>query len=110
MRHNSEDELKLCFDWKVTGGGTGLGLAAAKAFSQTGASVFLMGRRAAPLQTAKSEIEAFGGCGAVGIAQVDVTDEKSVKAGVDAAVKRFGKIDIVIANAGKDPKLGFSMS
>lgn len=61
--------------------------------------MFLTGRREAPLRAAKASIEASGGVAEY--AQVDVTDPKSVQAGVDAAVKRFGKIDIVIANAGK---------
>jgi len=88
----------------LTGGGTGLGLAAAKAFSQTGAKVFLAARRTDPLQAAKTEIEVLGG--EVDFAVVDVTDPKSVQAGVDAAIKRFGKIDIVIANAGRDKEPG----
>ncbi|KAG8860083.1 hypothetical protein FRB96_004106 [Tulasnella sp. 330] len=88
----------------ITGGGTGLGLAAAKAFAQTGAKIFISSRRAATLEKAKTEIESIGG--EVDFATVDVTDLKSVEAGVAAVVKRFGKIDIVIANAGKDGELG----
>lgn len=85
-----------------------MGLAAAKAFAQTGAKIFLSSRRAATLEKAKAEIESLGG--EVGFATVDVTDSKSVEAGVAAAVKRFGKIDIVIANAGKDGEPGKSGS
>jgi len=88
----------------VTGGGTGLGLAAAKAFSKSGARVFLVARRAAPLETAKAEIEALGN--EADFAVVDVTDPRSVQDGVSAAIKRFGKIDIVVANAGKDNEPG----
>ncbi|KAG8863582.1 hypothetical protein FRB96_008322 [Tulasnella sp. 330] len=96
--------LQLLEHPRVTGGGTGLGLAAAKAFAQTGAKIFISSRRAATLETAKAEIESIGG--EVDFTTVDVTDSKSVEAGVAAAIKRFGKIDIVIANAGKDGETG----
>lgn len=68
----------------------------------------MTGRRAAPLQIAKTEIQAFGG--EVGFTTMDVTDPVSVKSGVEAVVKQFGKIDIVIANAGKDNEVGKSES
>ncbi|KAG8988253.1 hypothetical protein FRB94_000969 [Tulasnella sp. JGI-2019a] len=90
----------------VTGGGTGLGLSAAKAFSQAGAKVFLSARRAATLEIAKTEIESMGGEADSAVA--DVTDSKSVVAAVVAAIQRFGKIGIVIANAGKDCPMGKS--
>ncbi|KAG9038041.1 hypothetical protein FRB95_002969 [Tulasnella sp. JGI-2019a] len=88
----------------ITGGGTGLGLAAAKAFARTGAKIFISARRVATLENAKAEIEFIGG--EADFAVVDVTDSKSVAAGVAAAIKRFGKIDIVIANAGKESEMG----
>lgn len=85
-----------------------MGFHAAKAFSQCGAKVFLTGRRLAPLEAAKAEIEASSG--EADFAQMDVADAKSVQEGVDAAVKRFGKLDIVIANAGRDYEMGNSSS
>lgn len=90
----------------VTGAGTGLGLCAAKAFSRCGAKVYLTGRRPEPLEAAKAEIVASGG--EADFTQMDVTDPKSVSAGVRAAVERFGKIDIVIANASRIPHPGQS--
>ncbi|KAG8906677.1 hypothetical protein FRB99_006378 [Tulasnella sp. 403] len=83
----------------ITGGGVGLGLAAAKAFLRSGAKVFISGRRVAPLEAAKAEIEAAGG--EVDFARIDVTDPDSVKSDVAAAVQKFGRIDIVVANAGR---------
>ncbi|KIO16139.1 hypothetical protein M407DRAFT_240435 [Tulasnella calospora MUT 4182] len=85
----------------VTGGATGLGLEAAKAFAASGASVFIGARRMPQLEAAKAEIEKLGG--KVGIASVDVTNYESLKAGVAAAVELFGHIDIVLANAGRYP-------
>ncbi|KAG8981283.1 hypothetical protein FRC05_004185 [Tulasnella sp. 425] len=86
----------------ITGGATGIGLETAKAFAQSGASVFIAARRLPQLQAAKAEIEKLGA--KVGIASVDVTSYESVKAGVSAAVELFGRIDIVIANAGLYPE------
>lgn len=86
----------------ITGGATGIGLETAKAFAQSGANVFIAARRLPQLQAAKAEIEKLGA--KVGIASVDVTSYESVKAGVSAAVELFGRIDIVIANAGLYPE------
>ncbi|KAG9047106.1 hypothetical protein FS837_002990 [Tulasnella sp. UAMH 9824] len=85
----------------ITGGGTGLGLETAKAFAASGASVFIAARRLPQLEAAKAEIEKLGG--KVGIATLDVTNYESLKAGVAAAVELFGRIDIVVANAGRYP-------
>ncbi|KAG8953234.1 hypothetical protein FRC04_002644 [Tulasnella sp. 424] len=86
----------------ITGGATGIGLETAKAFAQSGASVFIAARRLPQLQAAKAEIEKLGA--KVGIASVDVTSYESLKAGVTAAIELFGRIDIVIANAGRYPE------
>ncbi|KAG8953237.1 hypothetical protein FRC04_002647 [Tulasnella sp. 424] len=88
----------------ITGGATGIGLGAAKGFAESGANVFIAARRLPQLQAAKAEIEKLGA--KVGIASVDVTNYESVKAGVSAAVELFGRIDIVIANAGRYPETG----
>lgn len=88
----------------ITGGGTGLGFASAQAFVQAGAKVFIAGRRVAPLEAAKVKLEALGG--EVGFCAVDVVDEASVKEGVAAAIRQFGRIDIVIANAGSTSSAG----
>ncbi|KAG9035176.1 hypothetical protein FRB95_011910 [Tulasnella sp. JGI-2019a] len=76
-----------------------------KAFAQAGAKIFLSARRAATLEKAKAEIKSLFG-GEVDFATLDVTNSESVAAGVAAAVKRFGRIDVVIANAGKESEMG----
>ncbi|KIO34547.1 hypothetical protein M407DRAFT_240434 [Tulasnella calospora MUT 4182] len=86
----------------ITGGATGIGLETAKAFAASGANVFIVGRRLPQLEAAKAEIEKLGA--KVGIASVDVTKYESLKAGASAAVELFGRIDIVVANAGRYPE------
>lgn len=82
----------------VTGGGTGIGRAAALALAAAGGSVVICGRRAEPLAVVAAEIEAQGGT-AVAV-PADVTVEAEVARVVETAVARFGTVDILINNAG----------
>ena len=77
----------------VTGGGTGIGRATAKALVDRGAQVVIMGRRDDVLQRAAKEI------GAVAI-QGDITDERDVTRVVDAVVRELGDYNVLINNAG----------
>ncbi|SDI15147.1 SDR family NAD(P)-dependent oxidoreductase [Lutimaribacter saemankumensis] len=76
----------------VTGGGTGIGLAIARALAEQGAQVTITGRRQVVLD------EVAGG-GLHGIA-MDVTDEAQVRDVIDAAVDARGPLQIIVANAG----------
>src|SRR3954452_12600494 len=79
----------------VTGGGTGLGLAAARELLASGASVLLAGRRAEVLSEACASLGE--GCSwVVG----DVRDRESCDATVDFALEQFGRLDVVVNNAG----------
>jgi NAD(P)-dependent dehydrogenase (short-subunit alcohol dehydrogenase family) len=79
----------------ITGGEGSIGMATARAFIAEGASVFLAGISEAGLKAGAAEL------GKRAAWQVtDVTDSTQVKAAVDAAVERFGHLDVVIANAG----------
>jgi len=78
----------------VTGGGTGIGLAIATAFADAGAQVTITGRRAEILE------QVAAGQPNLHPQVMDVTDPSSVTAGVAAAIKTSGNIDICIANAG----------
>ena len=82
----------------ITGGGTGLGLAMVRALARAGAVLAVAGRRPGPIEAAAAEVESLG---SEAIAVVtDVTDSGQVQALMDAAVARFGRIDVLINNAG----------
>ena len=81
----------------VTGAGTGIGKAATLALIKDGYQVVLAGRRLAPL----NEVVALGGAPDRSLVVVtDVADADSVKALFDAAVNRFGRVDVLFNNAG----------
>lgn len=82
----------------VTGASSGLGSAYAKALSENGARVAALARRADRLEELKKEIEAQGGeCLPV---VCDVSSEEMVVSAVQQVLDHFGKIDILINNAG----------
>ena len=87
----------------LTGGGSGIGLACARAFLRDGASVTLAGRTEAKLASAAAELKAGAPDGpAIGIAVCDVADEDDVKRAVEVAVETGGTggLDIAVAGAG----------
>jgi len=82
----------------VTGASGGLGADAALAYAQAGADVALLARRAEKLTGVKAQIEALGRRAAA--IPCDVTDEQSVKAAVEGVMREFGRIDILLNDAG----------
>jgi NAD(P)-dependent dehydrogenase (short-subunit alcohol dehydrogenase family) len=83
----------------VTGGSRGIGLAIARALVAEGVQVVVTGKDAAHLSAAKPAIEAAGP-GAVETLQADVRSGADMHRAIDAAVARFGGLDILINNAG----------
>src|SRR5215468_5339657 len=82
----------------VTGGGTGIGRAIADALAASGASLALCGRRPEPLAEVRAAIEAAGGtCFTV---TCDVREPEQVDAMLDAVGERYGRVDVVVNNAG----------
>ena len=82
----------------ITGGGTGIGRATARELAATGADVVICRRREGPLQgTAEAVQEAGGRCVAV---PADVREPGDVVRIVDAAMDRFGAIDVLVHSAG----------
>ncbi|MDD2214010.1 MAG: SDR family NAD(P)-dependent oxidoreductase [Oscillospiraceae bacterium] len=82
----------------VTGASSGLGADAARAFAEHGADVALLARRKEKLETVVSEITA-GGHKALAVV-CDVCSEDSVKAAITEVLAQFGKIDVLVNNAG----------
>jgi NAD(P)-dependent dehydrogenase (short-subunit alcohol dehydrogenase family) len=82
----------------VTGGSSGIGRAAALAFSAEGAKVAVASRNSELLRDTVSAIEAVGGEGM--FVQCDVSSGTQVEAMVTAVVSRFGRLDCAFNNAG----------
>lgn len=82
----------------ITGGGSGIGKEAAARFVAEGASVAINGRDLGKLQAAAKEIDPSGK--KVIVSAGDIADPKTGAALVDAAVKAFGKLDVLVNNAG----------
>lgn len=82
----------------VTGAGSGIGRAVALAFARHGASVGLLGRTEEEVAVVAAEITQQGGAALA--LRADVSDEATMRAGVETLFRTFGSIDIVVANAG----------
>ncbi len=82
----------------ITGGGTGIGFATASELGALGAKVALCGRRPEPLAKAAEDLGKAGVD--VFTTTCDIRDPEQVKAMVDAVKQRFGRIDVLVNNAG----------
>jgi NAD(P)-dependent dehydrogenase (short-subunit alcohol dehydrogenase family) len=82
----------------ITGGGSGLGRAMALEFARQGASVAISGRRKDLLDAVAEEIRGLGRAALV--VPCDCTDEAQVVGAVATVVEQFGRLDVVVANAG----------
>lgn len=85
----------------ITGASSGLGEATARHLSAQGATVVLGARRADRIQALADELNDSGGKALA--LQTDVTDADQVKRLVDAAVQTYGRVDVVLNNAGLMP-------
>jgi 3-hydroxybutyrate dehydrogenase len=82
----------------ITGAASGIGKEIAHAFAREGAKVAIADMRKEAAEAAAADIIAAGGI-AMGVA-MDVSDEAAVNAGVDSVHSAYGRIDILVSNAG----------
>lgn len=92
MANNTNNGFKRV--WFITGATRGLGALIAEAALADGNAVVATGRNIAAIT------ERFGHSAALLPVALDVTDEAQAKAAVQAAVERFGRIDVLVNNAG----------
>lgn len=96
MENNIKDKVVI-----ITGASSGMGEAAARHLAELGAVVVLGARRADKIEKLAKDIQAAGG-NALAV-KVDVTDLEQVKNLVDSAVQQFGRVDVIVNNAGVMP-------
>jgi NAD(P)-dependent dehydrogenase (short-subunit alcohol dehydrogenase family) len=82
----------------ITGGGGGIGKAAARRFLEKGASVVLSGTRASVLEAAQAELDPSGERTAIHPGHI--ADRTAAHALVDAAAERFGGVDVLVNSTG----------
>src|SRR3954451_689740 len=93
MSNNINDKVTI-----ITGASSGLGAATARYLAARGATVVLGARRNARIEALADELKRAG---TQALAMTtDVTDREQVKALVDAAVQNFGRVDVMLNNAG----------
>ena len=90
----------------ITGGGTGIGRGAALVLAEHGADVVVAGRRREPLDSTVEEVESLGRRALA--VSTDVTDVESCQALVDATLAEFGRLDVLVNNAGGAETKGIS--
>ena len=88
----------------VTGAGSGIGAATARALAMAGARVSLAGRRRRPLEQVAETIRSGA---AIAIDGFDVTSEAEVARGFERARAAFGPVTMVVNNAGEGPSAPF---
>lgn len=87
---------KVCI---VTGSASGIGLAIAKKYVSEGAKVVIADLKLEAAEAAAKDLTAAGPGEAIGLA-MDVTSEEAVNAGVAAVVTKWGRVDVLVSNAG----------
>ncbi|MEJ8308273.1 SDR family oxidoreductase [Agrobacterium larrymoorei] len=85
----------------ITGASSGIGVGIARALTQAGHIVVLGARRTDRLEAVADDLRSTGG--KVRTYELDVTDRGSVAAFVDAAQREFGRVDVIVNNAGVMP-------
>ena len=82
--------------WFITGAGSGIGAGTARAALKAGDRVVATGRNVEKVRNALKDVAG----GNLEVLQLDVSDEAQAKAALDQAVKKFGRVEVVVNNAG----------
>jgi len=82
--------------WFITGANRGIGLGIARAVLEAGDQVVATARKPEQVEAGLADV----GGGRLLALRLDVTDQASIQAAVDAASERFGRIDVLVNNAG----------
>ncbi len=85
--------------WFITGAGSGIGAGIAKAALRAGDRVVATGRSLDKLRDALSDVGDIASAN-LALVQLDVADEAQAKAAVAESVQKFGRLDVVVNNAG----------
>ncbi len=88
-------EGKVAF---VTGGGSGIGAAAGRLMAKQGSKVVLISRTKSELEQVVQEIKEAGGEATA--LEADISDSETLQAAIDETVSKYGRLDVVFANAG----------
>ncbi len=101
---NIQDIIKASNVAVITGGASGIGLAAAKHFAQAGMSVVIADLGGDRLATAADALKAISGEEHVMAIETDVADKGSLEALERAVIQRFGRVHVLMNNAGIGPE------
>ncbi len=88
----------------ITGGASGIGLAAAKYFARAGMSVVIADLGGNRLADARAELEAIAGQEHVMAVETDISQKEQIEALERAVIQRFGRVHVLMNNAGIGPE------
>ena len=105
---NADERVSLGLPRRVaiTGGASGIGLACARLFHESGAGVGLIGRSRQRLEAAAATFATDNGAAQVVVAEADVADEQAVAGAMDDIAHRLGGLDALVISAGIDGEMG----
>lgn len=86
----------------VTGGSKGIGRVVVRGFAREGAQVAMCARTTAQLEQTAKDIESETGCKVLALT-ADLTKSEEAQRAVDATVQRYGRLDVLVNNAGSAP-------
>ncbi|GAA3092272.1 SDR family NAD(P)-dependent oxidoreductase [Rhizobium viscosum] len=101
---NIQDIFKKSNVAVITGGASGIGLAAAKHFAKAGMSVVIADLGGDKLAEARAELEAIAGQEHVMAVETDVSQKDQIEALERAVIQRFGRVHVLMNNAGIGPE------